>query len=720
MASSPPLLELKWDGSFLHGIDGTNSLSDWVVPEEGINLQGGIATLRLTPHHKPERVVMKRLKKLDVLRAVVCDRFKKHFPSGPQTTGSHYARIMFAGTFTLQRTLRASGKMETVQVAPNDEAHWFLILRYIDAPVLRSFVTSAYHLGSPPKTLWLPEKFADGDAADQFMLAFSATFAYRLMLGVTDPGPGNFLVKKVVRVEKGERYDLITGSPVIYSLDEGSAFSDKLKPGIDKTWLDSNLGKTKQSTLATERLGKYTNHVYGLVDKWLAQPLVAGLRVELNDMGELTDTQKEDMIHYVTQNLTSLKNDWDRYVNNPPSPSAFSSPSSSPPRPSSPSVHVTFGADDLKQSYHRSTFGAPGNAYSNAEITSLLQKAIRRNLPVLAQFSAAMLLVSLQVTKLCNRLMTIATEDIGIGNLHCTELAVQLHMLKEQLYSSEKVPSPNGDVAAWRRDLRNSEEFRTKLWQCVHEMCISPKTRIGDHMSMVLLGQNTALDPLDRPAIKGAFLDVLAHRGAYAKEEGLMRQLARHLDPSNLPLARKNILTICDEALSALADEKELPSGEFIYYKQAMEYCKRTIEARNETKPTKLAGKTSLATIVLMCSRPRHQINLYLPAGTLGRGIPYCPQVYGDILKGTNLPSIPAYAKDKHTTYIPGGNELFLRTEIKALTPEHQPCPDPYYERALTRAVQKDVIESQGRSSGTDYKKRKSTAKVTPGKKTRV
>jgi hypothetical protein len=662
------LLTQKWDGTYLDTIDGTSAFSDWQVPEEGINLQGGFATFQLTAHHKPERVFLKRMKKLDVLHAVICDRLKQFFPGGAPATGSHFARIMFAGPLVLQRTLRASGKVENVTVVPDDERHWFLILRRIEGQVLRQWVTEQYALPEPPKTLWLPSCTMAGPT-QPFMEAFVGSFLYRLILGVKDPGPGNFLVHAL---------------PLqVYSLDEGSAFSPELSPLIDKIWLDSNLGKTKRSPQVPERLAAFSFHAQSLIDKWKKNRDVieAQVKQEIKSFSDHlpNENDRSDLLQYVMHNLFTLEQDWRRYCN-------IVVPALAP-APVAALADNQFDVGDLHLSYHRAAYGG----FMKAEMSSLLQKGIRRNMPQLAHFAASVLLASFQVTNLCNRLMTIATEDIGLGNLNCVRLALELHQLKSELYSTEKVPVVGGaTVGRWKRDVRNNEGFRAKLWLCIEEMCRSPKTRICDHMSMTLISPNAANEPFPKEEEVESWLkEMVYHRGDLGKEEHLTKLLAKYLGPANLKQARRNSDTICRLVFKVLYE-----SGAETPMQLVVHGCQKSIAARNSTLPTKLAGKTSLVTLILLCSRPLDQICFQL-SPEMRQGItPYNPQIYADLRARKNLPlkEVPQWAKDKHTTYVPGGgNVSFVKSEQAALQPFYSVCVDPYYERALTQAASRDA-----------------------------
>jgi len=536
----------------------------------------------------------------------------------------------------------------------------------VDEPVLRQYVKDKFQLAELPSRLWLPT-----EEQGPFLARFASCFAYRMVLGVKDPGPGNFLVRN---------------DPLdVWSLDEGSAFSKQLQPGCDKTWLDSNLGKSKRSPEIPQRLGSVSDVIAILAASWRAIPdLQEKLHLHLGDFGEhLSASAREEALRYITDNLRTLETDWARLCNLPGP--VVSVAAAAPPVEAKKKQHeILFGTGDLHESYYRFSYvGTAGHAKSIAEVTSLLQKAIRRNLPDLAHFSAALLLASFKVTKLCNRLMTIATEDIGLGDLHCVKLALDLHELKIRLYRDGKIVLVGGPVARWRQDLRNSQEFRQRLHYCVQAMCVAPKTRLCDHAGMTTF-TSTITERLDEGDLAREFRTMLESRGDLAMEERLLRYLGRFIAPSDLSLARENALRICGKASAVLPPELAAVAKQ----------CHDSIRARNDTKPTKMAGKTSLVTVVLLLSRPLASIRIdpASPPWLYNIGI-----LYGDIIAGHNLPVVPVWAKDKHTTYVPNGNQVFLNSEQPALDPKHLAAEDPYYQRAIERAKEKDQIATMER-----------------------
>lgn len=687
---------LPFDGTILPElVRGSYDLFNWDLPTEGINLQGGFATFR-HGSYLPEQVFLKRMSKNDVCRAVICDQLKSLFPGGPQTTGSHYARIAFDMPITMTRQLK-SGKQETVHVTPDSKPHWFLILRRVDQPVLRQYLHTKFQLAQPPPILWLPNVPA-------FVEAFAGTFAYRMVLGVKDPGPGNFLVRD---------------EPLAFwSLDEGSAFSPELEPGSGKPWLVSNLGKSKRSTDIPLALGRVSSTVAALCKTWRAQANLAddihAIVFQFDTLLGIEECQRIE--NYVLRNLKTLETDWAKFCDVSATEKKLAQVTLASSKLAAPLAlpavqeGAFFDKHDLANSYYRETYRSEqvNEAYSKAEITSLLQKAIRRNLPDLAHISAALLLASFQVTKLCNRLMTIATEDIGIGNMECIELAVALDKLRERLYSTEKIQgsTTSGMVARWRQDLRNNLEFRRALHHCVAVMCVSPKTRLGDHMSMVLFNPAQNLK-LDVGVLRHTLAELMSHeRGDTRGEEFFMRFLSQHIGTADLPAARGNADAICQVIIQRL-------KFDYPILLPAANACAQSIVARNATKPTKLAGKTSLATLVLLCTRRLSDIKLRLDEGRKPADFAL-NKIYSDLIAGRNLPAIPAWAKDKHTTYVPDGNFIFVVREQAALEPVHV-VADPYVERAIAYCKAKDEHEKKDGKS----KKRSNGKGDKPAKKQR-
>lgn len=712
-------------------LEGDEMLRDFVLPTEGININGGFCML-YWPGYAPVRVVAKRLSKKQVLAAIVADRLKPLFMGGPATTGSRYAQIIFRTPIVLQR------KKETVQVT-TDKMQWWLILRRVDAPVLRDYVTAQYKLPQPPRHLWLP-----GVARDEaFMRAFARTFAYRMIVGITDPGPGNFLVQH--QPQRGEL-------PVIYSLDEASAFDPKLAPGPAKPWLDSNLAKAKGRTDAIDALKPLMSYIMELTSQnWRRDPatLREQVRAQLYELrGDLDAKLAQEWLEYVMQNCNTLERDWARLVSLdativPPAPTAEPPAASMevlslvpPPladpepdheeeelaqqdpaeeerihlelvkeleKPAPKVLHLPgrpelFGTGDLKEVYHRLTFGREGQQYQRSQIKSLLQKAIRRNLPELAHFAAALLLGSFQVTNLVNRLLTIACEDISLGNFECLKRACQLEQLRAELYSTEKLPGREG-VARWRQELRNHERFRQAVWVCVQLMCVSPKTRICDHAGMVLL--NTGPKDQPEPVSTHGFLQALGQteRGNLERERALFLYAARHISPGDHKQSVKNMLQMVKLIQTHLATIPALA--------RVAHYCHFSLEARNATHPQKIAGKNNFASALFLCTRPIAQIRLTLENVDLTGVTTQVVPLYTRLIAGQQLPAVPLWALDKHTGRGPERpNESFLLAEQEALRPRHE-APDDYYARAVELGKLKDEKEYQEREAKKAEQSRK-------------
>jgi hypothetical protein len=712
--------QLEFDGTRLGAgvLHGSTMFSNWQLTSEGINLQGGFVTLHV-PGMAPVDVLAKRLSKSQVLAAIVADRLKQLFMGGPLTTGSRYAQVRFDTTITLERPTKLAGKTEQINVAKAGENYWFLLLKRItDAPMLRNFVVQQYGLYDGVRHLQLPGVERD----EEFMRGFARTFAYRMLVGITDPGPGNFLVKRDQQ-----------GLPRFYSLDEASAFDPKLAPGPVKPWLQANMAKAKGRKEAIDSLRPLLPYITELTaSSWRNQPdqLREQVRAQLAQVLDLSPKQRDEWLRYVTENLNSLERDWAELVDAAPAPMVVAQPPAPPsmnalaleppPEPvdpggdepefdvdkevaehelliqelqqasqqpvvpvlSLPGQPHLVGTSDLHESYYKLSFGAGPQRYQKSQIKSLLQKAIRRNLPQLAQFAAAMMLGSFQVTNLCNRLLTIACEDISVGNLECLRTACKLERLRQELYSSKKLEAPNQDVARWRQELRNSERFRKAVYVCVAMMCQSPKSRLCDHAGMVLLTKSVpGIAPLVASEWQ-AQLD-LVQRGALDSEEALFRAAQRHIDPSDHKLSVRNmmIMTLGVASWLRLHQMPELA--------RVAQDCHFSLEARNATHPQKIAGKNNFSTALLLVTRPRAEIQVQLDLDLSDVETQVQP-LYVRLIAGQQLPVMPAWALDKHTGRGPEKpNESFIVAEQQALEPRHHSF-DHYYVRAFELSKQKD------------------------------
>ncbi len=203
------LVSLPWDGTVLSDgcvLDPHKIFTLVQATDEGLNIRGGIATLTLAGK-KSEKVVFKKLDAAATSGSVRVDRIKPLFDI-PQN-GSHYARVKFDPPMLIERK---HGKGDIRICA---KTAWVLLQRYIDAPSLR-------------------KKTPNGGLRSPVDAGFLRAFLFRMVTGTTDPNPSNFLV------QSAERY---------YSVDEGSAFSEKMQPRLlartdaEKPWLRANLAK---------------------------------------------------------------------------------------------------------------------------------------------------------------------------------------------------------------------------------------------------------------------------------------------------------------------------------------------------------------------------------------------------------------------------------------------------------------------------------------------
>jgi replication-associated recombination protein RarA len=108
------------------------------------------------------------------------------------------------------------------------------------------------------------------------------------------------------------------------------------------------------------------------------------------------------------------------------------------------------------------------NHYVFMEVVSALQKEIRRGNEVNALYWAYELIPQYE-TYLWKRLKVIVNEDIGIAN---PQLIVQIQVLTEQYYEM--------------REKATGTSFLMCLTNAIVLMCRSPKSRIADHLSIIM------------------------------------------------------------------------------------------------------------------------------------------------------------------------------------------------------------------------------------------
>lgn len=712
--------------------DASPLFSDWCLPDSGINIRGGFASMRFPDASAaPVRVVVKRLSPRQAHAALAADRLKRALPLGTPCIGSFVTRMRFLDPVRLHRGL---GNGATKRVELRAELDTYLVQRFVDdAPTLREYVRDNHGASDAEvRHLWLPPEDEDRG----LLIEFAACCCHRLVLGITDPGPANFLVRELEGTWEDDGSDRPRRR--LYSLDEASAFSAELAPGTGKTWLAANLGRSKGRASAFDRLRPLLPFVAALGARWRSAEANARVRQELRaSLGESLRERAAAWGDYVAGNALTLERDFAALAGIPPAlplppatikekeeeapeaeeegeeepPKKKSKKTSAaakknkkqtkaprpvpPPAPLSPDRPHLFGRADLREVYKAMSVGREGQRFRMRELKSLLQKAIRRNLKPLAHAAAALMLGSHQVTNLCNRLLTISTEDISLGCLEVWKAAAALADLKQSLYSSKKAQYRLADgrtlveAARWRDELRNSEPFRARLHALVDAMCEAPKTRLCDYLSMTCISpgqQESAGKPvpaLDQEALHRLALE--ARRDPQGVEPALFRFLGRHLGPTNDARTENNVWCALRVAL-ALARSDE--------HRHAVRACDTAIRVRNETATEKFAGKTALAAAFLLCTRPLDQIDppSPLPAPPAPSD-PTLRALYADVIAGRNLPRqpLPDWVHDKHTGYRgPDAEQRFVTTEEAGLQPRARADLGTRYQEALALAVRKD------------------------------
>jgi hypothetical protein len=293
---------LPFDGSSLGSFANAAQLfTEWRAPAEGLNIQGGAVTMQLPYMAEKIRVFVKRMPRNSVLNAIAADRIRdEFFDDWCTSVGTHSARLIFNKPFTIPRPNGVGRGDITIKTKSTTAGDWFLVSEFINTETLREYVKRVYGLDSPK--LALPE-WNDENAT--FMQHFTNAFALRMVLGVTDPGPGNWLAIGRSRADS-------TGSLSIWSIDEGSAFSSSLDPTTDKPWLRANLAGAQ----ALKALGhpRALKHVEELERSWkevVANPAEFEHRVvRLLERTGFTYSEGLRRASYVRKNVGSLLADW--------------------------------------------------------------------------------------------------------------------------------------------------------------------------------------------------------------------------------------------------------------------------------------------------------------------------------------------------------------------------------------------------------------------------
>ncbi|MCK9356348.1 MAG: hypothetical protein M0R22_04255 [Dehalococcoidia bacterium] len=139
---------------------------------------------------------------------------------------------------------------------------------------------------------------------------------------------------------------------------------------------------------------------------------------------------------------------------------------------------LAFPAEDLEKTYYR--IGIKGASMAVAK--SALQKAIRRGDAAVATYWAAILLGSHKIANLFNRLLTIASEDIGPAD----DSALRAVLDGYQWYAGLR-QSTYGGRGEWKR-MRNIAGIRSTVDGLVRMLCAAPKSRACDHGCIGIVG----------------------------------------------------------------------------------------------------------------------------------------------------------------------------------------------------------------------------------------
>jgi len=121
---------------------------------------------------------------------------------------------------------------------------------------------------------------------------------------------------------------------------------------------------------------------------------------------------------------------------------------------------------------------------------SALQKAIRRSDLTVALYYAAVMLASMLIANLFNRLLVIASEDVGPAD----DCAVEMVVAAYDRYLALR----EADKTGWRK-LRNCQELREMVYAVVAYMCRAEKSRMCDHACVGTIC-NVHDDPTTDPA----------------------------------------------------------------------------------------------------------------------------------------------------------------------------------------------------------------------------
>jgi replication-associated recombination protein RarA len=146
------------------------------------------------------------------------------------------------------------------------------------------------------------------------------------------------------------------------------------------------------------------------------------------------------------------------------------------------------------------------NGYPFDEVTSALQKSIRRGLEEEAMYWAVEL-ESRFPDYLFKRLQVISVEDIGLADPQVVLYVAEMRRLYQELKKEhDKEPK------------RKSRSFRMVLANAILAMCRAQKSRLGDEFQIVIYGRIEAGWKLDIPDYA---LDMHTNRGRSRKRDAV-------------------------------------------------------------------------------------------------------------------------------------------------------------------------------------------------------
>jgi hypothetical protein len=580
-------------------------IKDFEPTKYGINIIGGYCNLK----EYGDVIIKKVQNKKILLQCFLVDMLKPLF---------NIQNIQELGI-----TLKVDKKIEYTRNIGDKKGEikdgLYLVQKRINGETFGDYTQSHYNHNE--YKLWLPED--DKELCKSFL----NVYLFRMIVGIKDPGPHNFMIDK----EKN-----------IYSIDECSAFSNELSPNnIPKPWLISNLTGTK----GLKQLRNYVNDVEEIQKELLLIPndkLIGIIRKCFPD-------NIENYLNYITNNIKSLVNDFRKLVG-------------------IYEVKIEYGdftLDDIEEGYY------PQSILSHISISlakSGLQKEIRRNKPIEAIQWCLILLGSFKIENMMNRLMTIASEDISLGNMN---LLLQLHKF-HKLYIKEREICENDyimindkKIKLWRQQLRNSEKIRNELINIIYQMCQSPKTRICDHTSCGIMKKKEkeyTFEEIEKQMIE-------CYKSKLIESEmKLFEMIGSYINVSERQDKMYRMSSIFKK-IEEIVESNKKPFIQALYY---------FFEQRNKSSYNKVKCMTNISHSIFILTRPESDLQYHkyeVPEYDIKK-------IVNEIIHKEIILDIQPYLIDKHVRGIKNIRQDifdFFNNEEPAITPKID-IINPYYE----------------------------------------